>query len=72
MVWRVISSDGERTLVKVEGKLYAGYYIKILKENLIEFEGIEEMMIFQQDLASCHRANKKLQYFADREIGVLN
>jgi transposase len=67
----VISRDGERTLVEVEGKLNADNYINILKENLIDFEDIGEM-IFQQDLAPCHRANKTLQYLADREIEVQN
>ncbi len=71
MVWRILSRDGERTLVEVEGKLNAENYIKTLKENLIEFEDIDEM-IFQQDLASCHRYKKTLQYLSDREIEVLN
>jgi hypothetical protein len=67
MAWGVISRDGERTLVEVEveGKLNANNYIKILEENLIEFEDINKM-IFQQDLAPCHRAKKTLQYLANR------
>jgi hypothetical protein len=71
MVWGIIFRDEEITLVKVEGKLNVDNYIKILEENLIEFEDIDEM-IFQQDLVPCHRANKTLQYPAEREIEVLN
>jgi transposase len=67
----VISRDGERTLIEVEGKLNADNYNKIIEKNLIEFEDIDEM-IFQQDLAPCHRANKILQYLADWEIEFLN
>ncbi len=70
IVCGVISRDRERTLVEIEGKLNTDNYIKLFKENLIEFEDIDEM-IFQQDLAPCHRANKILQYLADREIEVL-
>jgi hypothetical protein len=34
MVWWVISRNGERTLVEVEGNLNADNYIKTLQENL--------------------------------------
>jgi hypothetical protein len=35
--------------------LNANDYINILDENLLEFDGVQDM-IFIQDLALCHRA----------------
>jgi hypothetical protein len=35
MVWGVISREGERTLIEIDGKLNADNYVKILEENLI-------------------------------------
>jgi hypothetical protein len=67
----VISRGAEKTLVEALGNLNAENYIKILEENFIEFEDIDEM-IFQKDMAPCDRANKTLQYLTDREIEVLN
>ncbi len=57
MVWGIISRDGERHLVQVDGKLNANFYIKILDDNLLDFDEVDQM-IFMQDLAPYHRAVK--------------
>ncbi len=59
MVWGMISRDGARNLVLVKQKMNSEGYIKILEENLLEYEGLEDM-IFMQDLAPSHRATKTL------------
>jgi hypothetical protein len=57
MVWGMISRNGQLNLVLVDYKINADTYINILEENLIGFEGDEDM-IFQQDLALPNRATK--------------
>jgi hypothetical protein len=44
MVWGMISRDGERRLVMVEGTINADTYIKILDENLLEFDRVDNII----------------------------
>ena len=44
MVWSMISRDGERRLVMVEGTINADTYINILDENLLDFDGLDDII----------------------------
>jgi hypothetical protein len=41
MVWAAISYSGERKLVQVKGKINSDAYVKLLGDNLLEMEAIE-------------------------------
>jgi transposase len=70
MVWAAISYSGERIMTVVKGRINADAYVKILNDNLLELDAIEDS-IFMQDGAPAHRANKTMDWLDDNNIDVL-
>jgi transposase len=70
MVWAAISNSGERKIAMVEGKINSEAYVKILSNNLLSMEVIEDSL-FMQDLAPAHRATNTMKWLEDNDIEVL-
>lgn len=74
MVWGMITSDGECTVKKMDGKINADDYIKTIKEPLDHLDrkyGTNNYH-FQQDNAPIHSARKTSAFFKDRGTKVLD
>jgi transposase len=70
MVWGLIGSEGPLKLVRVEENLNAESYIEILRNDLLNIEGIQDH-IFMQDQAPCHRATKTRKFFEQEDIELM-
>lgn len=73
MLWGAISSEGIGPLVRIGGTLNAETYLGILRYRLGRyFPGlINGTQYFQQDNASCHKADIVLNWFQARNIRCL-
>ena len=69
MVWGCIRSNGERLLVKIENNVNSDEYIKILKENVLDFLYMHEP--FQQDNAPAHKSLKTKNFFWENGFTIL-
>ncbi len=68
MIWAYIKYSGQRKIVRVNGKLNALGYQRILDENLPKLNPGE---YFQQDNAPPHSAKTTMGYFARNMIPLL-
>ena len=77
MFWGCFTSAGVGPLVALEGSLNQSKYIDLLEDYLIpSYESIRdagsgEGVIFMQDNAPCHKARSVADFFAEKNISVL-
>ena len=62
---------GFRVLVRIDGRLNAAAYQRILREHLLPLELTENGMLFQQDNATCHTAASTTRFFEENNIEVM-
>ena len=57
MVWGMISGDGVGSLVRLQGKINAGVYKPLVKDNVLPVlrNSTKQPSIFMQDNATCQR-----------------
>ena len=69
MVWGCIRSNGDRLLIPIKNKVDSDVYIKILKDNVVDFLYMHEP--FQQNNAPAHTSLKTRNFFWENGITIL-
>lgn len=74
MVWGMITSDGECSVRRMEGKQDSDSYIKTIDEPLNKLDNKfgKGNYTFQQDNASIHVSKKSKEYFAKRGTKLMD
>ena len=65
MVWGCVSGAGMGKLKRLEGKVDAEVYYRILRHQMgptMKLQGGRQSFVFMQDNASVHTAKKNLQF----------
>lgn len=75
MVWGCMTPQGVGYMCKIDGRMDAELYTRILQDDLlatVEFYGLDrEELIFQQDNDPKHTSCKASKWFKDNNINVL-
>jgi len=69
MVWGSITSEGPGPITVVKGTMTSERYMDVLQEHIVPFQ--DEVSIFQQDNAPCHKSSAVTKFLAENQLSVL-
>ena len=74
MVWGMISGDGVGLFVRLQGKLFAGFFNQLVKDHAMPVLGYstKQSYIFMQDNVPCHKTMVVMNFLKAENVTVMD